>query len=265
MSSPTSFTQHNVTLPEQVAGILTLPHSSTRSPGVLLLHGFLSQKDEVGGFYRMLAVSLASRGVASLRIDFRGCGESDGETQDITIQQQVQDAQNAYQWLAESEYINPARLGMVGFSLGASIAMITSANNLNGFNSLVLLSPIAHMRHDLQDRYGRQVFLQAAQNGMAEIDAGVVKHHLKNAFFKSLDGYNLTDCIKSYSGALLALAGDQDYSAANATLLAASSPARPKEALILKGTDHVFGVLGEDKSIAITVIELTSRWLVETL
>jgi uncharacterized protein len=265
MSTPTPFTQHNVTIPEQVAGILALPQSSIPSPGVLLLHGFLSQKDEVGGFYRMLAVSLASRGIASLRIDFRGCGESSGNTEDITISQQVEDAQNAYQWLAESQYCNPARLGMVGFSLGASIAMITTAHHKNGFKSLVLLSPVAHMYHDLQTKYGSAIFIQAAQTGFAEIDAGWVKRRLKSRFFESLNDYNLLDCIKSYSGALLALAGDQDYSAANATLLAASSSARPKEALILKGTDHVFGILDEDKSIATTVIELTSRWLVETL
>ncbi len=265
MSTPTPFTQKNMTLPEQVAGILVLPQSAVPSPGVLLLHGFLSEKDEVGGFYRMLAVSLANRGVASLRIDFRGCGESGGDTEDITIRQQVQDAQNAFQWLAESETINPARIGMVGFSLGAGIAMITTANHLKDVKSLVLLSPVAHMYHDLQNKYGRQVFIQAAQNGIAEIDAGWVKHHLKRAFFESLNDYIVSDCIKSYPGALLALAGEQDYSAANATLLAASSPARPKEALILRGTDHVFGILGEDKSIATTVIELTSRWLVETL
>ncbi len=265
MPSPSSFTQHNVTLPEQVAGILTLPQSSAPPPGVMLLHGFLSQKDEVGGFYRILAASLANRGVASLRIDFRGCGESDGDIQDFTIHQQVQDAQNAYQWLVESGHCNPSRLGMVGFSLGAGIAMITVANNPNCFKSLVLLSPVANMHHDLQNKYGRQAFVQAAKNGAVDLDTEWRKLRLKAAFFESLDDYDLSDCIKSYSGALLALAGDQDYTATNATLLAASSSAKPKEALILTGTDHVFGVLGEDKSIAVTVIELTTRWLVETL
>jgi pimeloyl-ACP methyl ester carboxylesterase len=265
MSSPIPFTQHKITLPEGVAAILTLPQISTPPPGVLLLHGFLSQKDEVGGFYRLLAVSLATRGITSLRIDFRGCGESEGDTQDMTIHQQVQDARNAYRWLSECGRVDPDRLGMVGFSLGAAIAMITTMKHPGSFKSLVLLSPVAHMHHDLQNKYGREVFIQAAQSGVAEIDTGWVKHLVKTAFFKSLDDYNLSECIKSYTGALLALAGDQDYSASNATLLAASSPAKPKEALILTGTDHVFGILGEDKSIAAAVIELTSRWLVETL
>lgn len=265
MSSTTPFTQQNVTLPEQVAGILALPQKSAPPPGVLLLHGFLSQKDEVGGFYRLLAISLASRGLASLRIDFRGCGESDGDVQDITIHQQVQDAQNAYQWLAESGYCNPARLGIVGFSLGAGIAMITAANHPKTFKSLVLLSPLANMRHDFQNKLGQQVFIQAAINGAADIDTEWHKLRLKAAFFESLDDFDLSECIRSYSGALLALAGDQDFSAANATLLAASSPAKPKEALILTATEHVFGVLGENKSIALAVIELTSRWLAETL
>jgi pimeloyl-ACP methyl ester carboxylesterase len=265
MPASNSFTQQHIILPQQVVGIFVAPQISTPTPGVLMLHGFLSQKDEVGGFYRVLATTLANRGLASLRIDFRGCGESGGDTQDITIHQHIQDAQNAYQWLAESGHCNPSRIGMVGFSLGAGIAMITAAGNPNCFKSLVLLSPVADMHHDLQNKYGREAFIQAAKNGIVEIDTEWRKLSLKAAFFESLKDYDLSECIKSYSGALLAIAGDQDYSAANATLLAAVSPAKPKEALILKGTDHVFGVLGEDKSIAFTVIELVTRWLAETL
>lgn len=42
-------------------------------------------------------------------------------------------------------------------------------------------------------------------------------------------------------------------------MLAASSSARPKEALVITGTDQIFGILGEDKSTAKTVIELVTR------
>lgn len=265
MSSALPFTQQNITLPEQISGILTSPQSAVLSPGILLLHGFLSQKDEVGGFYRKLAISLANRGMTSLRIDFHGCGESSGDVQDITVRQQVQDAQNAFQWLAESGHCNPSRMGMVGFSLGAAVATIVAARHPGDIKSLVLLSPLANMHHDLQEKYGRDVFIRATQMGIAEIDTGWTSHYLKAAFFNSLDDYDLLVCIKNYKGALLTLAGDQDYSASNATILAAASPAKPKEALILTGADHVFGVLGEDSSIAVAVIELASRWLIETV
>lgn len=264
MSSALPFTQQNITLPEQISGILTCPQSTVPLPGILLLHGFLSQKDEVGGFYRQLAVSLANRGLTSLRVDFHGCGESGGDTQEITVRQQVQDAHSAFQWLAESGHCNPSRMGIVGFSLGAAVATIVAAQHPGEIKSLVLLSPLANMHHDLQNCYGRDVFIQAAQMGMAEIDTGWTSHYLKAAFFNNLDDYDLLACIKNYKGALLTLAGDQDYSASNATLLAAASPAKPKEALIFTGADHVFGVLGEDKSVAVAVIELVSRWLVET-
>ncbi|MBN1538171.1 MAG: alpha/beta hydrolase [Anaerolineales bacterium] len=265
MSSPIPFTQQNITLAEQMAGILTLPESAVPCPGVLLLHGFLSHKDEAGGLYRLLALSLANRGVVSLRIDFHGCGESDGNTQEMTIHHQVQDAKNAFQWLEESGYCHPRHMGIVGFGLGAGIAMILAAQNPKKIKSMVLLSPVANMRHDLQKEFGRQVFIRAAQTGLAEIETERHSQHLSAAFFDSLDDYDLSECIRSYSGALLALAGDQDYTAANATLLTASSPAKPKEALMLTGADRLFGVLGEDQSLAATVVELTSLWLVETL
>lgn len=265
MQPSVSFTQRNITLPDQIAGILTIPQSAIPTPGVILLHGFASQKDEVGGYYRMLSASLANRGILSLRIDFRGCGESGGNFQELTIHSQVQDAQNAIKWLTDSEYCQPSRLGLVGFSLGAAIAMIAAAQNPIVFKSLVLLSPVANMAHDLQSKYGQYAFIQAKKQGFIDLNLQQGQVRLKSAFFESLNEFDLSACIKSYSGALLALAGEQDYSATNATLLAASSSAHPKEALIITNTDHVFGILSEDKSVAITVIELATRWLVETL
>jgi hypothetical protein len=43
---------------------LTLPRPDGTSPAALLLHGFASHRDEVGGLYRRLAAALAARGVA---------------------------------------------------------------------------------------------------------------------------------------------------------------------------------------------------------
>jgi predicted acyl esterase len=103
--------------------------------------------------------------MTSLRIDFHGCGESSGDVQDITVHQQVQDAQNAFQWLAESGHCNPSRMGMVGFSLGAAVATIVATRHPGDIKSLVLLSPLANMHHDLQEKYGRECFYSGYANG----------------------------------------------------------------------------------------------------
>ena len=89
-----------VTLDNGVVGTLNRPAGATKAPVVLMLHGFGSQKDEVGNMYARLADALLERGVGSLRIDFRGFGKSDGDTGATTVGGQVEDAEAAYQYLA---------------------------------------------------------------------------------------------------------------------------------------------------------------------
>ena len=63
-----------VTLEGGIQGILCEPEAESPLPAVLMLHGFASQKDEVGNMYKRLAAALGEQGIASLRIDFRGWG-----------------------------------------------------------------------------------------------------------------------------------------------------------------------------------------------
>jgi len=108
----------------RLVGILHLPDS--RRPGArlaafLVLHGFGSNKDAGGG--TAVARMLAGLGYAALRFDFRGCGESDGERGRVICKEQVRDTRNALSFLATREEIDSKRIGVVGQSFGAAVAV----------------------------------------------------------------------------------------------------------------------------------------------
>ena len=257
-----------VTLENGVAGTLQRPQGfdiTEKAPVILMLHGFGSQKDEVGNMYARLATALAERGVGSLRIDFRGFGKSDGDTGSATIGGQVEDAELAYNYLKGLDWVDPERIGVIGFSLGGGVAMIAAGTHPDWFDSLATWSSVGDMAKDMVGSVGEEAFATAAEKGVVGLDLGWRTIVLKQAFFDSLGQYDLRALISQYPGAYLAVAGDLDFSAAYAQDLVDASPADPKEAWIIAGGDHIYQVLTEDQSMADSVIARTADWFAETL
>ncbi len=111
----------------KLAGILHLPEpraSTERLAAFLVLHGFGSNKDGGGG--TVVAKMLAGLGYAALRFDFRGCGESEGERGRVICKEQVKDTRNALSFLATRPEIDPKRIGVVGQSFGAAVAVYSA-------------------------------------------------------------------------------------------------------------------------------------------
>ncbi|HEY7673657.1 MAG TPA: alpha/beta fold hydrolase [Burkholderiales bacterium] len=108
----------------KLTGILHLPGerpSEERRAAFVVLHGFGSNKDSGGG--TAVAKMLAGLGYAALRFDFRGCGESEGERGRVICMEQVRDTRNALAFLAARPEIDPRRIGVVGQSFGAAVAV----------------------------------------------------------------------------------------------------------------------------------------------
>jgi alpha-beta hydrolase superfamily lysophospholipase len=123
MEERVSFTSDGLTL----AGVLHFPDlrgSSRKFAAFLVLHGFGSNKDAGGGM--AVAKMLAGLGYAALRFDFRGCGESEGERGRVICKEQVRDTRHALSFLAARADIDPKRIGVIGQSFGAAVAVYSA-------------------------------------------------------------------------------------------------------------------------------------------
>ncbi|MGE0254511.1 MAG: alpha/beta hydrolase [Alphaproteobacteria bacterium] len=120
MQTPISFTSDGLRL----AGILHRPDDAggdARRPAFLVLHGFGTNKD--GGTSVAVAHLLEEWGYVALRFDMRGCGDSEGEFGRVICLEQVEDTKNALTWLATQPGVDPDRIGVVGHSFGAAVAV----------------------------------------------------------------------------------------------------------------------------------------------
>jgi hypothetical protein len=110
----------------KLAGILGTPDDlrpHERRPAFIILHGFGGNKDGHG--QSVVTKLLTAWGYVTLRIDFRGCGESEGEHGRILCLDQVADTSNAVTYMAGRAEIDPNRIALIGSSFGAAVAVYT--------------------------------------------------------------------------------------------------------------------------------------------
>jgi pimeloyl-ACP methyl ester carboxylesterase len=113
----------------RLVGTLARPAADAPAPGALLLNGSGPLDRDSGMRGQRLAVApalaaaLAAHGVASLRIDKRGVGESGGDYLAAGFEREAADAASALAALRAAPGIDPARCVVVGHSVGATIAM----------------------------------------------------------------------------------------------------------------------------------------------
>lgn len=115
--------------------------SSQKVPAVLMCHGFAGNKSGRYRIYVSLAQELAKAGIASLRIDFRGSGDSEGDFSEMTVDTEVSDVLKSLEFLKTHPNVDPKRIGLLGNSFGGAIAVL-AASQYNEIKSLVLLAAI---------------------------------------------------------------------------------------------------------------------------
>ena len=264
-ATPALASEKILTLYSGVDATLNLPDGVAKAPAVLMLHGFGSQKNEVGDMYAREAKALADKGIASLRISFRGFGKSDGDTGDATVDRMVEDALAAGHYLAKLPEIDGARLGVLGFSLGGGVALMASAKEPDLFKSRATWSSVGDFAADFKGGLGEKAFDKAEADGIVGLDLGWRTIALKRGFFDSLKAHSIKEAVPQFKGAYLAIAGGKDFSAAYVEDFVKLSPGATKQAVIIPGADHIYEVLTKDQTDAEHVIGITADWFAKTL
>ncbi|HWP27986.1 MAG TPA: alpha/beta hydrolase [Chloroflexota bacterium] len=111
----------------RLAGVVHTPPDlapGERRPAFLVLHGFGGNKETGGSVWA--AKQLAAWGYVTMRFDFRGCGESEGERGWIICMDQVADTRNAVTYMASRPDVDPDRIALIGSSFGAAVAVYTA-------------------------------------------------------------------------------------------------------------------------------------------
>ena len=128
-----------------LVGDLCIPPSNRLAPAVIMLNRAAGDRTEYAG----LAGQLARQGIASLRVDLRGHGESinkgkfipyNEQSVELTIKPSHRDVTAAHRYLKTLRGIDPERIGFVGASYSGEMMAIAARQSGYG-RAYVALSP----------------------------------------------------------------------------------------------------------------------------
>jgi alpha-beta hydrolase superfamily lysophospholipase len=120
METPVTFNSDGLKL----AGVVQIPSDirpGERRPAFIVMHGFGTNMH--CGTEVSAANMLCKLGYVAMRFDMRGCGSSEGERGRVIALEEVADASNALTFLQTHPDVDPARIGMIGSSYGAAVAV----------------------------------------------------------------------------------------------------------------------------------------------
>jgi len=228
-----------------LAGRLDLPEGPVRAAAIFA-HCFTCTKNILPA--RRIAARLAEAGIAVLRFDFTGLGDSEGEFGETTFASNIGDLKAAAEALAARDLA--PRL-MIGHSLGGT-AVLKAAAALDGVKAVVTVGSPAAPDHVARNFACRLEEIQ--KNGVAEVDLGGRKFNISKEFLDDIQEHDLNEAIHDLGAALLVMHAPRDMVVGIDNAAEIFKAARhPKSFVTLGDADHMIS-RAEDAEYAATVI-----------
>ena len=119
-------------------GVWQLPAGHGPHPSVVCIHGLtLTHR-----IFEEAAMALAEQGIASLRVNLRGHGDSDGPLVEQGFDDQVADVRASFQHLSALPGADPGRRGILGFSMGGAMGALVALQEGANCKALTLWAPL---------------------------------------------------------------------------------------------------------------------------
>lgn len=253
---------------QNMVATLQLPEGKP-APVVLLLHGFTGTRDELvipgtgEGVFVRTANMLADNGYASLRIDFRGSGESvaDFTYESTTLEGQIADALAAIDYLEKLDSVDGDDIYVIGWSQGGLVAA-AAAGRSGKPDAVALWQAVG----DIDATYGgilSEEILAAGKAAAADQTLVVelpwgAEVSLNGAFFHGLGNLDPMAEIARYSGPLFVTQGTTDTTVLPATADAYIAAHEGPEQLWTAEMGHVFNVFSDTDTLDTMVADTLS-------
>lgn len=240
-------------------GMLHVPDNViVKTPIVCIFHGFTGNKMEPHFIFVKLSRMLEANGIASVRFDFGGSGESDGNFVDMTLSKELEDAKNILDYVKNLDFVDTNKIAVLGLSMGGAVASMLASDQRDDIKSLCLWAPAGVMREIITQGRSEEELKIMGEIGYVDLGGLLLGTNFLDDILK-LDIYQKS---KLYDKNVLLLHGDKDPTV---PIIASEKYLEiygTKGALhVIKGADHTFN----NKAWEEEVLDYTIGFLKEEL
>jgi len=272
MAAEAACTETVVLIPNgdhEIPATVCMPAGEGKFPAVVMLHGTASNREEAGNGYKMAAPVLAEKyGIATIRIDFMGNGESTADYMGYTFESAVSDAVAAANYMKEQANVDAENIGVMGWSQGGTDALLACAWHPEIFKSIVTWAGAPSMV--LDGFFTEELYAEAKANGFFTMTFDW-REPLNVSLQWCEDVMNtdvLAEFAKGYAGPVLAVHGTADVTVdpewSNKIVAASTNAASGTH--FIEGMDHTFNVFVEPEFTALyNAVDATGAFFAETL
>lgn len=219
-------------LGEKLAGRIDYATTEKEAGTALFAHCFTCSKNlKVVGH---ITKSLAQKGFTTLRFDFTGLGQSDGDFANTNFSSNIEDLIAAGKFMA-TKMQAPSLL--IGHSLGGA-AVIQAASKLDSVKAVATIGAPADPKH-VKDNFKMKLD-EIEETGEASVILAGREFKIKKQFLDDLNESNMNDHISNLNRALLVMHAPLDNTVGidNAARLY-SKAKHPKSFISLHEADHL--------------------------
>lgn len=189
-------------------GMLHTPEGIEMPPITILLHGFTSDKNNLNFSSATLAKKLATQGIASVRFDFLGSGDSDGEFEDMTISAEIAEACAMVDFVKTLDYVDSNRIGIYGNSLGGAISSAVASTKNSDIKALCMCCPATNSIYEARDlKVKGQDMSSILTDGYFDVDG----LKLGKGYYDDALNIDFYEMAEGYYGPVKLVHGDKDF------------------------------------------------------
>lgn len=239
----------------KVSGVIRNPNDNFNSPIVIYAHGFASSKN---GSSKDIAALVANVGAHSLRFDFYGHGESEGNFEDVTVSKGVDDTLSAINYVSSLGYSN---IHLCGTSYGGACSILAAAKT-DRLKSLILRSPVSdYYTRDLMTK-SKEELIAWKKDGYRIYKSGSGKELRLNSNFltdmENLDGFQAAGNIKIPT---LIFHGDKDESVPILLSQMIAKVIDDSRLVVIEGADHRYSNPEHDQCVINVMVEEIKKYI----